>query len=294
MQNFFETLRDVLEFKKFQLEELLFVEYTCPLAEEDFGVWSQRDYIIYVLSGKKSWKTTEGTTTAGAGDIMYVKKGGSIVRQFFQEDFCMLGFFLTDDFIRTTIGEVKDKLRLPRGEDFESPQVTRIGTTSVLSSYLQTMLHYFEGQVAPMQSLLELKFKELLISIISDPKNVGLAHYFTSLTDQEHSSLSYIMEHNYCYNLSLEEMAKLCHRSLSSFRRDFKKLYNTTPGKWLLAKRLDRAAVLLHQANATVTQVAFDSGFEDTSHFSRAFKDKFGESPLYYHRRVTAGALEGS
>jgi len=138
---------------------------------------------------------------------------------------------------------------------------------------------------------LELKFKELLISIISNDENSGLAHYFLDVSEQDQLLLPYIMEQNYCYNLSLEELAKLCHRSLSSFKRDFKKHYNTTPGKWLLTKRLDRAAALLHDNTANITQIAFDCGFEDSSHFSRAFKNKFGESPLYYRNRISKSPM---
>ena len=286
MQNFFETVKDGLQFNKLELEELLFVEYTCPISDQEFGIWSQRDYILYVLSGRKSWKTLDGTTTASAGDIVYVKKGGAIVRQFFDKDFCMLGFFLTDDFIRRTMAEVEGRMVGVQKTDFKDTQVLRIKRTSVLTSYFNTMLHYFESGGNPINTLLELKFKELLINVISNHENARLTYYFQSLSKHAKPSLRKIVEENYFYNLSLEEMARMCHRSLSTFKRDFKKIYRTTPGKWLQEKRLERAAVILHNENANITQVAFDCGFEDSSHFSRAFKKRFGESPLYYRNRI--------
>ena len=72
---------------------------------------------------------------------------------------------------------------------------------------------------------------------------------------------------------------ELSHRSLSTFKRDFRKYYNQSPGKWLSQKRLDYSAVLLKNPALNVSQVALDCGFEDLSHFSRAFKEKFGTSP---------------
>ena len=63
----------------------------------------------------------------------------------------------------------------------------------------------------------------------------------------------------------MEEFAKLCHLSLSTFKRDFFNHYQTTPGKWLLKKRLDHAANLLTNQYSNVTQIAFDSGFENIS-----------------------------
>ncbi|MCB0277988.1 MAG: helix-turn-helix transcriptional regulator, partial [Calditrichaeota bacterium] len=90
---------------------------------------------------------------------------------------------------------------------------------------------------------------------------------------------------NFCYNMSLEEFAKMCHRSLSSFKRDFFNHYQTTPGKWLLAKRLAYAGELLLKENASITQVAFDCGFEDVSHFTRVFKEKYDRTPSEFRKQ---------
>ena len=98
------------------------------------------------------------------------------------------------------------------------------------------------------------------------------------------------MEANFRYNLSLEDYAKLCHRSLSSFKRDFQNHFQEAPGRWLLRKRLDYAASLLHNSNMNVSEVAFESGFENVSHFSRAFKERFKEPPNLY-RVLSAPAV---
>ncbi|MGZ8525032.1 MAG: helix-turn-helix domain-containing protein, partial [Chitinophagaceae bacterium] len=59
----------------------------------------------------------------------------------------------------------------------------------------------------------------------------------------------------------------------------FQKQFNTTPGKWLLEKRLNHAMHLLGNTEKTVGEAAFESGFESPSHFSRSFKERFGISP---------------
>jgi AraC-like DNA-binding protein len=91
--------------------------------------------------------------------------------------------------------------------------------------------------------------------------------------------LRQIMEDNFCYNLKLEEFARLSNRSLSAFKRDFRKEFNITPGKWLLEKRLLHSMHLLSNEFKTVSEAAFESGFENPSHFSRAFRNYFGISP---------------
>jgi len=208
-----------------------------------------------------------------------------MIQQFFDDDFCMLVFFITDDFIRNTIQELKGKIPLLSKSLNDDFHITTINETPLLTLYFQNMLYHFGSKEKPVNTLLELKFKELLISLLTSNENKLLARYFTTLSSNNLPPLPYIMEQNYCYNLSLEEFAKLCHRSLSSFKRDFQNHYSTTPGKWLLSKRLEHAAVLLLNEAVNVSQVAYESGFEDTSHFGRTFKDKFGKTPLSYRNQ---------
>ncbi len=87
------------------------------------------------------------------------------------------------------------------------------------------------------------------------------------------------MEANFSFNLKMEDFAKLSYRSLSAFKRDFEKLYATSPGKWLLENRLQHAKHLLTRGGRTVSEAAFESGFENSSHFSRAFSKKYGTPP---------------
>lgn len=92
-------------------------------------------------------------------------------------------------------------------------------------------------------------------------------------------SLQRIMDENYCFNLNMSAYASLCNCSLSTFKRDFEKISNTTPGKWLTERRLEHAMHLLSNMHKTVSEAAFESGFENLSHFSRASKERFGISP---------------
>src|SRR5258708_25862762 len=97
------------------------------------------------------------------------------------------------------------------------------------------------------------------------------------------------MEDNFCYNLKLEVYAELSNRSLSTFKRDFEKFFHSTPGKWLLEKRLHHALHLMSNQNKTVSEAAFESGFENPSHFSRAFKIRFGKGPAAMKNYNTPG-----
>jgi AraC-like DNA-binding protein len=87
------------------------------------------------------------------------------------------------------------------------------------------------------------------------------------------------MQRNFMFNMSLEKLGYLTGRSLSTFNRDFKKLFNTTPEKWLIDKRLELAYYHLAEKKKKPTEIYLEAGFEDLSHFSFIFKKKYGVSP---------------
>ena len=146
--------------------------------------------------------------------------------------------------------------------------------------FFHSMLSFFAGSKEPDPSLLELKFRELILTIAENPRNEELLSYFSSMLHEPQSvAMQKVMEDNYCFNLKLEQYAELCHRSLSAYKRDFQKQFGTTPGRWLLEKRLNHAMHLLGNLDKTVSEAAFESGFENTSHFSRSFKERFGIPP---------------
>ncbi|MCB0519054.1 MAG: helix-turn-helix transcriptional regulator [Lewinellaceae bacterium] len=287
MRNFFEIIKEGLHFNKFEVGDLVVVEYSCPLEDEHLGLFSQSDYLVHVLSGKKTWKTINGVWVLEAGDTLYLKKGAAIINQYFEEEFCLLGFFIPDYLIQECLADVVGKIPIQHNEEAFQFTAAALQSNHYLDGYFQSMLNYFRGKEKPLDEILKIKLKELLINVICSDENPVLAAYLKSIALAGEFSLPLIMETNYCYNLSLEEFAKLTHRSLSTFKRDFQNYYNMPPGRWLLGKRLERSAQFLLGESANVTQIAFDCGFEDVSHFSRAFKQRFGCPPSEF-RKVSA------
>ncbi|CAI8812442.1 helix-turn-helix domain-containing protein [Chryseobacterium sp. IT-36CA2] len=63
---------------------------------------------------------------------------------------------------------------------------------------------------------------------------------------------------------------------MSAFERDLKKIFNETPNRWLVKRRLQEVRFLIEEKKQRPSDIYIDLGFEDLSHFSFAFKKEFG------------------
>lgn len=107
----------------------------------------------------------------------------------------------------------------------------------------------------------------------------ALYDWFSRMNSMQKINLREFMETHYKDNMPLEQLAAATGRSLSTFRRDFSKEFGTTPGRWLLKKRLKEAYRLITQSHKSPSTFLYDLGFESFPHFSRSFKASYGIQP---------------
>src|SRR3982751_4659380 len=100
MLNLYSAIKDSTLFRKMEVSELLFVEYTCMQEETRFGIWSNNNYFAFITSGRKVWKSIYHSYEANKGDIIFIKKGANLTHQFFNDEFCAVFIFIPDDFIK--------------------------------------------------------------------------------------------------------------------------------------------------------------------------------------------------
>lgn len=272
-------------FRQLSCGESLISVYNCPLENKREDIWSRFNYFVYVKEGRKIWHTAHGSYDLRTGTCIFVRKGACFVEQFFDSNFCLIIFFIPDEFLAKVLKSKSDPLA--RNEK-KFNQVIPVDNNSALQVFFHSMMTHFDASKEPDPSLLELKFRELVLTIADNPANSELLSYFNSVLQEPQSvSLQNVMEENFCYNLKLEEFAQLSARSLSAFKRDFQRIFNTSPGKWLMEKRLNHGMHLLRNLGKTVGETAFESGFENPSHFSRSFRQYFGVTPASVKQQTT-------
>lgn len=290
MDSFFDFIREHPGVKRLRVRDLLLAEYQCPLAETRYDIWSHCNYFIYVISGRKSWLTRSQTIVVQQGDCLFVRKGAHSVYQYFDSEFCAVVLFVPDGFIRSVL--LENRITPGRSSDFNrQDSVFSIRPDKRLPAYFYSFLSYLTAPDRPDDNLMELKFRELIMMTASPSFNESYAGFLALLCKSGKTPLRDAMEENYSYPMTLQEYARLCGRSLSAFKREFSEIYRTTPGKWLREKRLRHSRQLLEHTDKTVTDIVLESGFKNSSHFSRAFREEFGCTPLQVRKRALAAEL---
>ena len=133
------------------------------------------------------------------------------------------------------------------------------------------------------KEFLELKLLELLYIIDSTDNEQKLVSALLSRNiDKNKRNIKSLMKRHFLSNLTLNDYATLSGRSLSTFNRDFNKYNNLTPKQYLIELKLDYAQMQLKNGNKLVSEISQEIGYENVSHFIKAFKNKYNTTPKQY------------
>lgn len=134
---------------------------------------------------------------------------------------------------------------------------------------------------------LRLKMTELLYLIVSHGDSC-LKNKLLNYSDAERDLLRQVVSRNIFSGASIEELARMCGRSQTSFKKDFSRLYGTSPHQWFLQQRLIHARLLLISTDRSINDIGAECMFANSSHFIKLFRKEYGLTPAGYRRRTAA------
>lgn len=160
--------------------------------------------------------------------------------------------------------------------------IKQLQIDALLSNYKESVNILLDNPEIADEALIKTKLKEFVL-LLSKSENAPseldfLAAMFQPIAFDFRSTIN----NNLYANLSLEELAKLCCISLSTFKRKFKEVYKESPKKYLSRKKMEKAIQLLVVKENRISDIAHECGFDSLSTFNRIFKTHFGKSPSDY------------
>lgn len=230
--------------------------------------------LAYVLAG--SLHVSGGTQEAsfGPGEAFFFRKNqlAKFKKQPLEGAFKSITVVFDDEFLasyRRSHGVVAEPPTPASGP------VLPVGAGRLLQAFFTSLRPYFEVPIS--EELLHVKKQEALLLLLSE--NPGLLSILFDVAEPGKIDLEAFMNQHFRFNAPLSRWAYLTGRSLATFKRDFEKLFHTSPERWLYQRRLQEAYYLLRDKQQKPSEVYLEVGFETIAHFSRSFKQQFGINP---------------
>jgi AraC family transcriptional regulator, exoenzyme S synthesis regulatory protein ExsA len=158
----------------------------------------------------------------------------------------------------------------------------KVNNDFLIQKYIEGLLFYFENPSLVNDDILILKLKEIILLLSQTQNAESIQVILSQLFSPATYTFKQIVEAHLFLQVGIEDLARKTNLSVSSFKREFTKLYNDSPASYIKARRLEKAAELLLGSDNRITDIAFDCGFNDLANFTKSFRDKYKATPTNY------------
>lgn len=230
--------------------------------------------LVWFISGETKIVQAEGTYRFQKGDIFLIPRNQLATIINYPKDGLphkTVVMHLTKGWLQNYYAKLDSKVNPEK-----IPRIRHYNNHPLLESCMASLIPYFDMQDLP-ENIANLKITEAITILRSIDKSID--NMLANFEDPGKIDLAEYMEHNFMFNMPIEKFGYLTGRSLTTFKRDFKKTFNETPQKWLTQKRLELAHYQFVEKKMKPIDVCYEVGFENLSHFSFAFKKHFGYTP---------------
>lgn len=160
--------------------------------------------------------------------------------------------------------------------------IKQVVLDSLLTNYMESINILLDNPELADDNIIETKLKEFVLLMTKSQNIPSQLDFLSALFSPINISFKSTIKSNLYANLSIDELAHLCHMSASTFKRKFYEVYNESPKKYISRKKIEKAAQLLKSNDQRISDIAWDVGFESLATFNRNFTGVFGKSPSDY------------
>ena len=214
-----------------------------------------------LLNCLNSGKQIRNTRDTGVGEVVIVTFHPEILKKIYERELPAI---------------------IQPGRSVSNQSHGKINNDFLIQKYIEGLLFYFENPSLVNEEILILKLKEIILLLSQTQQAETIQVILSQLFSPAKFSFKQIIEAHLFAQINIEELAQKTNLSVSSFKREFAKLYNDTPANYIRNKKLEKAAELLLASDNRIADVAYQCGFNDLANFTKSFHDKYQVSPTHY------------
>ena len=239
-----------------------------------------REYAVnYVYSGRMTLDNGKEQIHVEKGECVFIPRDHrtTLYKQPHNgERYCGIYLMFTRHFLREMYN-LSGKWNIAADTPKLEVRAMKLPRTAELASLFASMTPFFDPSVKTSDDFMQLKLQEGLLALLHiDPR---FAPTLFDFNEPWKIDILDFLNRNYMYEFTIKDLAHYTGRSLATFKRDFRKISELTPEKWLIRKRLEVAYEKIAKEKKKVTEIYAEVGFKNLSHFSTAFKRQYGITP---------------
>lgn len=226
--------------------------------------------VSFIESGRATYRIGGGTFAATPGDVIVVPAG---VEHATTLEGDLQGTALWLD--PTLVDEIADAMRSPGA--LSATSVTRPKVAPLAAALREEAIAGDQGDALAMEALVDAIAVRLVRALRPGDREREGAR--PCVRDRRIRAAVERIHADYAQALGVDALARTAGMSRFHFTRLFREEVGVAPYRYLLRVRVARAAELLRGGRRSVTEAAFEVGFQDVARFSRTFRQATGHSP---------------
>lgn len=248
--------------------------------------------IGYVVRGTKHIYYGDACHTVSKGEIFYMGVGNHYVEDIPEEGrpFEQVIVYYSPELLQRTLLYLNMNYSINISNSHSCDRCRRLNHVSTEAS--PTLRSFFTHAVSYLQddnfmhdeAAENIKLTELMYLIVSQSDGCLKSKILSNMDASRDNFEQIIYSHIFC-DISIEELSTLCNRSLTSFKKEFKRHFYMPPHRWFIRQRLMQSRLLLISTSKSISEIGIECTFPNTSHFIKLFKKEYGTTPAIYRHR---------
>lgn len=275
-----------IDYHKFELHgKVVFEKGRVKTPYQQPNILQDEACFLYILDGVGIEISENSEQEVFAKESILLKCGNYIARMHSASDNETYAAFVVhfhSDVLKNIYQNNLPKFLTTEVQNSSQTTMAKLAPNLLIDKFINEFLIYFENPHLVTPDLLELKLKEIILLLYNSPSGDDIKLILSNLFTPIQFSLQQIVEAHLYRNTTVEELAILCNMSISTFKREFKRIFNDNPAGYLRKKKMAKAGELIRQTKLRISEIAEECGFEDVSHFSNTFYRFFGKYPSSY------------
>lgn len=276
---------DILDGTPTGADEVVIRSYTSGKDSVKNRIVLNQNMINLLVSGTKTVVYPDATAVVNAGELVVLSTGNVLTSELLTggQQFSSILFYFSNELFNRFL--IKYDHLLQSVTPLKSKQPFLIfKQDNFIKQFITSMRALVATESELPAAVRLLKLEELLLYLLHfDPERFRAIQFITK--DREQLQIKKVVESHVGQLITVDELAFLCHMSTSTFKRRFSEIYDTTPQKWLLTRKLEMAAELLRSGGESPSGVYLKVGYQNHSSFSEAFRNHFGHTPSDFQQQ---------